>query len=278
MCSPKRWFTSVTRTSPSRLAEPSGSVSIRARPATVVPGSPTIRATSDSNVTSPAVPPYSSMTSASPTPRRRISASRSSAPSVSGTVSASRASAADVDPAAGGRDRLQQIGDVQDADHVVQILAVHRQAGVAVAADQRDHIVARGVGRDADDLGARYHHLAGGQIREPEHAMEHLFFLLFEDAGLLARGHQHLQLFFRVHHARGSRDPRMPSRFTTALPHSVQQPDERPERRHEQFGGLDHQQGGRLRRVARAMVFGASSPRTMCNAVTTANAIATAML
>ena len=52
-----------------------------------------MRSISDSNVTRPAVPPYSSMTSASRTPRRRIAASRSSAPSVSGTVSASRASA-----------------------------------------------------------------------------------------------------------------------------------------------------------------------------------------
>ena len=64
-----------------------------APPPNADPRSPTIRSISDSKVTRPAVPPYSSMTSASRTPRRRISARRSSARVVSGTVSASRASA-----------------------------------------------------------------------------------------------------------------------------------------------------------------------------------------
>ena len=52
----------------------------------------------------------------------------------------------------------------------------------------------------ADELGARHHHLAGGEIGEAEDAVEHLLFLLLEHAGFLARRHQHLQLFFGVHH------------------------------------------------------------------------------
>src|SRR5262249_280722 len=54
--------------------------------------SPTRRPISDSKVTRRAVPPYSSITSASRARRRRISVSRSSAVSVSGTVATSRTS------------------------------------------------------------------------------------------------------------------------------------------------------------------------------------------
>ena len=38
------------------------------------------------------------------------------------------------------------------------------------------------------------------RVGEAEDAVEHLFFVLLEDARLLAGGHEHLQLCFRVHH------------------------------------------------------------------------------
>ena len=93
---------------------------------------------------------------------------------------------------------------------VVQIAAVDRQARVAVRESTSTTIVARGASAgDGDDLGARHHHLAGGEIGEPEDAVEHLFLLLLEDARLLAGRHQHLQLFLRMHHrvAAGAAQP-----------------------------------------------------------------------
>ncbi len=58
-------------------------------PPSAGPISPTMRSIRRSNVTMPAVPPYSSMTMARGVRRLRISVSRSSALRVSGTVSAS---------------------------------------------------------------------------------------------------------------------------------------------------------------------------------------------
>ena len=72
-------------------AEPSGSTEMRV-PGWLnsLPTSPTIRSISPSNVTRPAVPPYSSITTAWCVRCRFISSSTSSAFSVSGTVNASR--------------------------------------------------------------------------------------------------------------------------------------------------------------------------------------------
>ena len=56
------------------------------------------------------------------------------------------------------------------------------------------------VGSERRQLGARHHHLAGGEIGEAEHTVEHLLFLLLEDARLLAGRDEHLQLLFGVDH------------------------------------------------------------------------------
>ena len=90
---------------------------------------------------------------------------------------------------------------MQHADDVVQVVAVDRQARVAAAARSASMSSSRVASAgDGDQLGARHHHLAGRQIGEAEDAVEHLLLVLLEDARFLARGHQHLQLLFRVHH------------------------------------------------------------------------------
>ena len=227
--------------------------------------SPTIRSISDSNVTRPAVPPYSSITIASRTPRRRISASSSSAPSVSGTVSASRASAPALTSGSPARERPHEVGHVQHADDVVEVVAIDGQRGCAGRGRSAStSVVARRVGRDRDQLGARHHHLAGRQVGEAEHAVEHLLFVLLEHARFLARGHQHLQLFFRVHH-RVAAAAVQAEHADDGPARAVQQPDERPERLHEQLGRLDDEQRRRLR-LARARWSSAPARRARCAA------------
>ena len=231
-------------------ADPSLRTTVRVC-APISPGiSPMMRSISDSKVTIPAVPPYSSITSASRALRRRISASRSLAPSVTGTVSTSRASAPAVDLGVAAAERLHQLDDVQHADHVVEVLAVDRQPRRLAAADLRQQVAQPRVGVDGDQLGARNHHLAGGQIGEAEHAVQHLFFLLLEHPRFLARGHQHLQLFFRVDHPAviAAAQPQHPHH---ALRRAVHQPDERPEHAHEQLERFDQPDRRRLRPLER---------------------------
>ena len=101
-------------------------------------------------------------------------------------------------PAPGGK-RLEDVDRVQDADHVVEIVTIDGKDGISAARDDLEQRLARRVGRNGDQLGARNHHLPGRQVGEVEDPVEHLLFALLEDARFLARGHQHLQLFFGVH-------------------------------------------------------------------------------
>ena len=190
-----------------------------------------MRSISESNVTMPAVPPYSSMTSASRTPRRRISASTSSAASVVGHGQRFAGERGGIDIGPPRRDRFQQIDDVQDADDVVQARRDRPARGVYPPREISSMSASRGIDRrHGDHLRPRHHHLPGRQIGEAEHAMEHLLLALFEHAGLLAGRHQHLQLFFRVHH-RVAAAALQPERPDDRLAGAVQQADERRERR-----------------------------------------------
>jgi hypothetical protein len=123
---------------------------------------------------------------------------------------------------------------VQHADDVVDVRTVHRQTRVPAARDLRDDVAQRRMGGDGDELGARHHHLPGGQIGEAEDAVEHLLLLLLEHAGFLARGHQHLQLFFGVHH-RAVVGAFQAERGDDRVSGAVDEADERPQRAHEQL-------------------------------------------
>ena len=58
--------------------------------------------------------------------------------------------------------------DVDHADDVVELLAIDRQAGVAVVADQLDRLVQGHVGAHGDDVGARHHDVVGGGFAQPQ--------------------------------------------------------------------------------------------------------------
>ena len=96
---------------------------------------------------------------------------------------------------------------------------------MSAAGDLADERVARRRRRDRDDLGARHHHLSGREIGEAEDAVEHLLFVFLEDAGFLAGRHEHLELFFGVHHgvaalgcaARAARTTACPAPFSTVM-------------------------------------------------------------
>ncbi len=185
----------------------------------------------------PAVPPYSSMTSASRTRRRRISASRSSAVSVSGTVKRFARERGDIDLGVRRHQRRDEIRHVQHADDVVEVALVDRQTGMASGGDLIDDRLTRRADGNRDQLRAGHHDLAGVEIREAEDAVEHLLLQLFEHARFLAGRHQHLQLFFGVHH-RAPIGAAEPERLDDRLRRAVHQANERPEHAHEELERL----------------------------------------
>ena len=127
---------------------------------------------------------------------------------------------------------------MKNADDVVHVVLVDRQDAVTTTADLLEELMPRGVRRDSDEFGTWHHGLARRQIGEVEDAVEHLLFLFFEDAGLLAGRHQHLQLLFRVHEgmAAGSMNT---NQVRDGASSGVQQTNKRPERSHEELGGFD---------------------------------------
>ena len=80
-------------------------------------------------------------------------------------------------------------------DDVVELAAIDGQARVASAPDTIDDLAHRRVRPHRRHFRARHHHLGRGELGEVEHAVQHLLFFLFEHARLLARSHEHLQLF-----------------------------------------------------------------------------------
>ena len=148
------------------------------------------------------------------------------------------------------RQGFQHIVHVQHAEYIVEIAAVDRQARVAPLADLHDELAQRRLGGERDQLRARDHHLARGEIGEAEDAVEHLFLLLFEHARFLACRDQHLQLFFRMDHRTAVAAPHA-QRLDDALRRSVDDPDERPEHTHEDFERLDQPHGRLFRPLER---------------------------
>ena len=166
---------------------------------------------------------------------RRICRSSSSAFIVSGTVSASRAIAATLKFARRRRERADEIRHEHDADDVVELAAIDGQARVASAPDEIDDLVDRRVGLDRRHFRARHHHLGRRELREVKDAMEHLLFVFFEHSRLLARRHQHLQLFFRMHEAVAARGFH-PEHAHHRPAHAVEHADERLEHAQKQLG------------------------------------------
>ena len=168
---------------------------------------------------------------------------------------------------------------MQHADDVVEIVAIHRQPRVpACGRRARTRSSRRRLGGDRDQLGPRHHHLAGGRGRRSRR-----------------RGGASAPPAPRARRLPGWPSPAssapLPSapcawplgaaqaerraRRPCAVPFSSA--DERPEHPHEELGRLDDQSAVASARSS-AILFGVSSPSTMCSAVMIANAMATAML
>ena len=107
--------------------------------------SPMSSSTRSSRVTMPSVPPYSSTTTARCVPSWRMVATRGSTGLVPGSNSTGRARLAH-EPVGRGVDG-QQVADVQEAEHVVEVLARHRVARVGHVPDQRGGLGQAAVGR-----------------------------------------------------------------------------------------------------------------------------------
>ena len=99
----------------------------------------------------------------------------------------------------------EEVAHVQDADDVVERLAVHRVARVRRVEHRRERLLRRQLDRDRDDLGPRHHHVGGVLVAEDEDLVDHLLLLVL-DLALLARAReQHAQLGLRQRLALGAR-------------------------------------------------------------------------
>ena len=80
---------------------------------------------------------------------------------------------------AGGRlRRAEQVLDVDQADHVVEVALAQREARVAGAPGDLQVLFHRARGREVDHVGARHHDLARGAVRELEDVVEQLALLV----------------------------------------------------------------------------------------------------
>ena len=157
--------------------------------------SPTISSRMSSIVTSPAVPPYSSMTTATCTCLACISRSSSSTGFDSGMKYAGRMTSSTfsvavlvlVDPAG-------EVLEVGDAEDVVLVLTDDRDAGEAAAQRERQRLPHGLAALDPDHVGARHHDLAGEGVAELEDGVDHLPLAALDHLALLGQVDQLAQL------------------------------------------------------------------------------------
>src|SRR5438105_4114720 len=198
-CVPSWALTSSTRARPSARIVPSGSRRISWMAGEYSsPTSPSSRATRSLSVTMPAVPPYSSSTTAMGWRAVFIRSSTSITVAPCGTITGGRIRRrrlkSPIGPR-GPRRAAEQVLGGQDADHVVDGLLVHRKAGVPVALGDPQRVLHGRVDRQRDDLGAGHHDLAGRLVREREGALDELTLRAGHQARPRGLTYQQLQLF-----------------------------------------------------------------------------------
>ena len=153
------------------------------------------------------MPPYSSMTIARWIRRCCISLSSSSTGLLSGTNVAGRMtdSTFSTDSRSGcSWLSVHQVLEVGDADHVVLVLADHRDPGEPAAQRQRQRLAEGLVALHEDHVGARDHDLADDRVAELEHRVDHGPLAGLDDLALLQQVHQAAQLLLGAE--RASRD------------------------------------------------------------------------
>ena len=125
---------------------------------------------------------------------------------VSGTMYAGRRIRVEHD----GRDavvvhRGEEVAHVEDADDVVERLAVDRVARVRRVDHRAQHVLGRHVDRDRHDLGPRHHHVRGLLVGEVEDLVEHLPLVVLEDARLRRSGNDQAEVRLTVRDHAGGR-------------------------------------------------------------------------
>ena len=181
----------------------------------------------------PAVPPYSSTTIAKWLFVFRNSCSSDARSFVSGTMYARADDLLELhvgEPAVvhGG----EEVAHVQDADDVVERLAVDRVARVRRVEHRRERLLRRHLDRDRGDLGPRHHHVRRVLVAEDEDLVDHLLLFVL-DLALLARARQqHAQLGLgeRIALRAGRLEP---EHVQHAVGRLAQHPHERREQREE---------------------------------------------
>ena len=102
-------------------------------------------------------------------------------------------------------DRAEQVADVEDADDVVERLAIDGVARVRRVEDDRERLLRRHLDRDRDDVGLRHHHVGDVLVPEDEDLVDQLPLALLDLALLRRAGDEHPQLGLGVHVALGAR-------------------------------------------------------------------------
>ena len=94
-------------------------------------------------------------------------------------------------------EQAKEVFGVEKADDVVDLVAVNREARVALAGDEAKHL-GRGVSTSmAETLRAGDHHVAGDQVLQLEHVADHLRRLRAERARASALRRRPIRLRFR---------------------------------------------------------------------------------
>ena len=145
--------------------------------------SPTISSTMSSRVTTPAVPPYSSTTTAMGCSLRSWS-SRGWTGQGLGDQQRRPGDTADGGAQAVVERDGQRVLEVDHADDFVDPLLVDREAGQAGGAGEVDHVLGGGRRLQRADLHARGHDVLRGQLGERQRPYEEVGGVLFQGAGL----------------------------------------------------------------------------------------------
>ena len=198
-------------------------------------------------MTIPSIVPYSSITIAMCCFVRLNSVRSATRPFVSGTIVAGRSSSATLtrgDPALVHRG--DQVADVEDADDLVERVAVDGVARVGRVEHEPQRLLRRELDRERDHVGPRDHHVGDVLVGEVEHLVDHLL-LAALDLALLGRAReQHPQLDLGMRRVLGA-GHLLAERLQHVLGRALQEPDERLEEDEEPAHGRRHRKRDPLR-------------------------------
>ncbi|OIQ69251.1 hypothetical protein GALL_491480 [mine drainage metagenome] len=128
----------------------------------------------------------------------------------------------------------EHVLDVDHADHIVQLLPVHRQAGVSVVADQFDRLCQRHIRPHRHDIRARHHHVVGRCFPQPQHIGDQQPLMPVQFRGLTRRLLRVRRLLHQL------RDGVAQGMLRLLAPKQIAQPPQQgaPVRAHARFHGL----------------------------------------